>query len=106
MLYKDEEISLQNSYATANPIIDLVGEAVVDGQKCVRLDNEFIAIPVEQYGVLMWNGKLIERIDNQLAQIAIDKSLDAQKLREKIANILHEIYSKPDTTQDIPPKAY
>lgn len=93
----DDVIAL-NPYSSINDEIDIV-DCVVDGKTMkLKLDKEFIVIPVEMYGVMNWQGETMNKVLDELLKLSSKQTITQQQIHE----IVKIIYNKPQANTYIP----
>ena len=93
-----DDVQVLNPYSSINDDIDIM-ECIVDGKTLrLKLDKEFIVIPVEMYGVMNWQSETMNKVLDELLKLSAKKTIS----QEQIQNIVRLIYSRPNTNTHIP----
>ena len=92
------EVLVLNPYSSINDDIE-ISDIVIDGNTLkLKLDKEFIAIPVEMYGVMNWQSETMNKVLDELLKL----STKATVTQQQIHDIVKMIYNRPQANEYIP----
>lgn len=97
-LMSTNEVVVLNPYSSINDDIE-ISDIIIDGDKLkLKLDKEFIVIPVEMYGVMNWQSETMNKVLDALLKLSTKTTVTQQQIHD----VVKMIYSKPQANAYIP----
>ena len=92
------EVLVLNPYSSINDDIE-ISDIVIDGNTLkLKLDKEFIVIPVEMYGVMNWQSEMMNKVLDELLKLSTKPTVTQQQIHD----IVKMIYNRPQANEYIP----
>ena len=77
-----DDVQVLNPYSSINDDIDIT-ECIVDGKTLrLKLDKEFIVIPVEMYGVMNWQSETMNKVLDELLKLSAKKTISQEQIQK------------------------